>query len=133
MDYNTPGSARARNTQLKKALSKGNKNGIQLALSSPYFELWYLLHFEYTTKAFKNYNDLRPSLTKHEILKDYQKNNDVYMAISKYTYIAINNAKSLKAYHNQNGVKDLLDVSISPYTNLWELIELLTEMNKSKF
>ena len=36
--------------------------GIHIAISNPCFEFWYLLHFQYTTKFFKDYPAVKTAL-----------------------------------------------------------------------
>ena len=73
--------------------------GIQIALSNPCFEFWYLLHFQYTTKFFKDYPAVKNALTTY--LPDYEKAGDVYNQLAEHTAIAIQNAKRVEQYHRE--------------------------------
>lgn len=56
---------------LHKALDKAKGNGLVVALSSPCFELWYLLHFAQGGKPYSNCDQLVRDLKKH--IEDYNK------------------------------------------------------------
>ena len=77
--------------------------GIQIALSNPCFEFWYLLHFQYTTKFFKDYPAVKNALTTY--LPDYEKAGDVYNQLAEHTAIAIQNAKRVEQYHLRKDTK----------------------------
>jgi len=49
VDYNTPDSQSAKNARLKKYSKDASRNGFKIVLSNPCFELWFLLHFAYST------------------------------------------------------------------------------------
>jgi len=55
VNYNNPDPITAKDSLLSKARKMADAKGIQIALSNPCFEFWYLLHFQYTTKFFKDY------------------------------------------------------------------------------
>jgi len=123
VDYNTPDSQSARNIQLKKYANDAKSNNFKIALSNPCFELWFLLHFECSTGNIRDYPAVKKILSKY--LPDYQKNNDVYGQLSDKMETAMLNAKKLKDYHKEHGKTDYMDVSVNPYTNVWELVESL--------
>lgn len=56
---------------LTEALTLAKKNGIELAISNPCFELWLLLHFEECRASMDGYEQLRRKLKKH--VADYDK------------------------------------------------------------
>ena len=58
--------------QLRKAKELSATKKIILITSNPYFELWYLEHFRYTTKPFVNSNAVIQDLRKY--IPDYAKN-----------------------------------------------------------
>ena len=62
VNYNNPDPITAKDSLLSKARKMADAKGIQIALSNPCFEFWYLLHFQYTTKFFKDYPLCRLSL-----------------------------------------------------------------------
>ena len=76
VDHNTPDNQFVRNTQLKKYYEDAKRNGFEIALSNPCFEVWFLLHFICSTGQMKNYYEVRKKLV--EYLLDYHKNSNVY-------------------------------------------------------
>lgn len=97
--------------------------------SIPCYEIWLLLHFYYTTKAY-NANGSRSSaenliieLRKH--LPSYTKNTNGWFGeiINKLEY-AIKHAKQLKKYN-------LSTNSNNPSTNMHELVEFLIKLKNS--
>ena len=68
-------------------------------LNNPCLEYWFLLHFEQTTRYFRNCSDAEKQLKKH--LSGYEKtpkyftkqDNDIYLKLKSYLQTAIDNAK----------------------------------------
>lgn len=46
VNYHNPDPVNTKDSQLRKARKIADTKGIQLAISNPCFELWYLLHFQ---------------------------------------------------------------------------------------
>ena len=124
MDYKTPDNKSARDNQLKEYAKNADDNGFRIALSNPCFEFWFLLHFIYTTGYIKDYDAVVTKLA--EYLPDYKKNIDVYNILEDKQAIAINNAEKLKHHHEKQGKTDYMDTSMNPYTNVWELVNALS-------
>ena len=82
VNYNNPDPITAKDSLLSKARKMADAKGIQIALSNPCFEFWYLLHFQYTTKFFKDYPAVKNALTTY--LPDYEKAGDVYNQLTRY-------------------------------------------------
>ena len=76
VNYNNPDPIAAKDSLLSKARKLADAKGIHIAISNPCFEFWYLLHFQYTTKFFKDYPAVKTALTAY--LPDYEKAGDVY-------------------------------------------------------
>lgn len=99
--------------------------------SIPCFELWFLLHYRYTTKPFKNCTelnkDLESCLKREGILKkreQYDKSNPNWYAVLKPRINdAIANSKRLAG---QN------DGYYNPFTNVHELVEKLRSQQKTE-
>lgn len=135
INYNNNNAIQNKVTEISKAMILSKKNHIRLGISNPCFELWYLLHFEYTTANLKDYNDVKKRLDKH--IKNYNKNKNVYDEIKPYLKEAINRAKKLKQYHENIGKTlpsaetDYLKLTAeniiksNPYTNIRDLIEYM--------
>lgn len=100
---------------------KKNKNlAIQFVVSNPTFELWFLLHYKYTTKFFTDGDDLIKELKK--IIPDYAKNEDCYELLSGKMQDAINNSEKLVKFHEG---KQWPSVECNPRTDMSNLIKLL--------
>lgn len=85
VNYNNPDPITAKDSLLSKARKMADVKGIHIALSNPCFEFWYLLHFQYTTKFFKDYPAVKNALTTY--LPDYEKAGDVYTQLEAYPII----------------------------------------------
>ncbi len=81
-----------RKGQLIRKLEKDSKIA-HFVVSNPCFEVWYLLHFQYTTHAFSNSTELIRELRR--FISDYEKNRDVSEILSSHTDAAFENAKKL--------------------------------------
>lgn len=75
------------------------KNFIPI-LSSRCFEIWYLLHFKYTTRVFNSYDEIKNELKQELNLSNYDKEPDDYTKFLNDENInsAIKNAKKLQEY-----------------------------------
>ena len=71
----------------KKVHGKKYAKRVRVIVNNPCLEFWFLLHFIYTAKAYKDYNEMKEDFKKH--MKDYnksesyfkQKNNDIYLKL----------------------------------------------------
>lgn len=64
-----------KNTIINKAIELAKKNKIIVITSSPCFEIWFLLHYIYTTASMSN-DDVIKVLKKH--YSKYEKNINIY-------------------------------------------------------
>ena len=110
-----------KNIQIESAINLAKDNDIIPIVSAPCVELWFLLHYEYTT-AFINSNDVIERLKKH--YPKYEKNCNIYSEIKDRVDIAIKNSKKLEKYQKQNN-KKLQTVDANPYTEMYKLVEEL--------
>ncbi|MCL1883291.1 MAG: RloB family protein [Defluviitaleaceae bacterium] len=124
-DPNTPYSQSSKNDQLSEYAKEAAVRGFNVALSNPCFEIWFLLHFTYTTGHLQNYDAVVKKLFASEYLPGYQKNSDIFGVLADKQDTAINHAKKLKVYHAEQGRVDYMDCSANPYTNVWEIVESL--------
>lgn len=113
--------------QIEEAKKIADKNGVEIITSTPTFELWFLLHFRYTTKTFTSNSDLQNELKKH--IPEYEKNNNTYLSVKDSTGQAINNAKKLEEYQIDIG-QALDNENCNPYTSVYKIVEELIERNK---
>lgn len=149
LNYNNPDPINQRIIELEKAhkkaisYAKKSQKNIHLGISNPCFELWYFLHFKYTTAYLKNYDAVKSKLKSETPIKDYEKNKCIYNLLEDKMSEAIKNGEKLKAYHKNNG-KNFTDIELdffnlniknvvesNPYTNVVDLIKYIKEINKN--
>ena len=109
--------------QYEDVLNICRKRKFGFYLTNPCFEFWYLLHFQYTTKFFKDYPAVKNALTTY--LPDYEKTGDVYSQLSAHTTNALQNAKRVEQYHLQNGSSKPFGIAVNPFTDIYQLVESL--------
>ena len=114
--------------QIDEAKKLAKENGVEIITSTPSFELWFLLHFGYTTKMFTSNNDLQNELMRH--IGNYSKIGNTYRQIKDMTEQAIEDAKKLEKYQIENG-QALDNVNCNPYTAVYKVVEELSKRNNS--
>ncbi len=108
-----------KNKQIKEAIDIAKQHNIIPIVSTPCIELWFLLHYEYTTATMSN-DEVIKKLKKY--YPKYEKNRNIYKEINKNTNTAIKNAKKLEKFQTKNH-KNLQMVEVNPYTEMHKLIE----------
>lgn len=112
--------------QIEEAKKIADKHGIELVISIPSFEIWFLLHFNYYTRYLDNTSLL------HELkryIPTYKKSEDVYDILLERKENAIKNAKKLEEYQKDRGFNKI-DVKCNPYTSVYKIIEDLDKINE---
>lgn len=102
-----------------------NENRVEeYIVSNPSFEVWYLLHYEYSTRYYKDADATIKELRKH--YKGYEKATDMFPVLKDRMKEAIANAEKLEAYHK---TEEHLhpDVKCNPYTDVHKLVKLMSE------
>ena len=77
---------------------------VRVIVNNPCLEFWFLLHFIYTAKAYKDYNEMKEDFKKH--MKDYDKNkayykaenNDIYSKLKPYLNTAMEHSDRLGSF-----------------------------------
>ncbi len=110
-----------KNKIIDEAKKYAQKKGIQVITSTPCIELWFLLHFEYTTANLSN-NEVIKRLKKFN--PKYEKNINIFPYINKNIDIAILNAKKLEKYQIDNN-KKIGTVEANPNTEMYKIVEFL--------
>ncbi len=110
-----------KNKMIKEAIEYAKERNIVVITSSPCFELWFLLHYDYTTSNMSN-EDLINRLKKYYL--KYEKNCDIYEDILNNIDTAILRAKKLENFQIENK-KILQMVETNPYTNVYKIVEKL--------
>lgn len=112
-----------RDQELRAAMKLARQNNISVFLSNPCFEIWYLLHFRYSTKLYGSNEEVIKELGSY--ISDYSKSKDVYDLIENKIDQALLNTKRLESYHLENGTNDRLKKL--PSTEAYKLIEIILE------
>jgi len=112
--------------RINEAIKLAVQNGIEIIISNPSFELWYRLHYSYTSKTYSSNKKLIEDLK--TFIPDYKKNINVYEIIKENTQIAIENSKKIEKVHIENG-KDIYNVNCNPYTSVYKPVEYIIKRN----
>lgn len=114
---------KGRDQELRAAMKLARQNNVSVFLSNPCFEIWYLLHFRYSTKLYGSNEEVIKELGSY--ISDYSKSKDVYDVIENKIDQALLNTKRLESYHLENGTNDRLKKL--PSTEAYKLIEMILE------
>lgn len=99
------------------------KNRVEkFIVSNPSFEVWYLLHYEYSTRSYINADAVIRELKKH--YPEYEKTSDMYLLLKDKMGNAIARAEKLENYHNEE-THTHPDVNCNPYTDVHNLVKAL--------
>ena len=110
-----------KNNQILEAINLAKENNIISIVSTPCVELWFLLHYEYSTAPVNN-NEVIERLKKY--YPKYEKNCNIYSSINDKLNKAISNAKKLEKYQLENK-RQLQMVETNPYTEMYKIVEEL--------
>lgn len=100
-----------------------NRNeAISFIVSNPAFEVWFLLHFKYTTKFYVDGYAVIKDLKK--FIPNYEKNFDCYDLCNNSLSFALKNIERLKGEFENVGWPS---VECNPMTDMAELVRMLTE------
>jgi acid phosphatase class B len=114
------------NDVLIKAKTVADKNNINVVLSNRCFEIWYLLHFTYTTTEFVSTEQLIKALEPY--IPDYTKNKNVFDKLEQQAdnrKNAIERAKKLVKYHENTKGISVYSKESNPSTDVYRLIEII--------
>ena len=111
----------AKDKQIISAIKLAKDNNIIPIVSAPCIELWFLLHYDYTTAEISS-DEVITRLKK--FYPKYEKNCNIYPEIKDKVNIAISNSKKLEKFQLLNNRK-LQMVEANPYTEVYKLIEEL--------
>ena len=110
------------------ALDKAKGKKIIPILSNPAFELWYLLHFGFTSKSFNSNQELINNVKKH--IPNYTKSSDVFEELFPKTDDAISNAKKLAKFQEKENPE--LSPLHKTNTDVYKLVEtLMNDINQA--
>ncbi len=102
-------------------LAKGNTNtAVRFIVSNPTFEVWFLLHFKYSTKVFKDGNAVIKELRR--FIPNYEKNRDCYEDCKDRMKTAVDNSIILSEYYSDS---EWPSVECNPRTDMGILVACL--------
>ena len=104
--------------QIDQAVSRAKQKGIEVLLSVPCFEVWFLQHFQYSTGQLTGNQAIR-ALKK--FIPEYEKSKSVFFQLED---IAVDHAKRLEKHHNELGIRSK-SLKRNPSTEAYKLVELL--------
>lgn len=107
--------------KLVKELQKSSKN-IRFIASNPCIEVWFILHFIYTTHQFKDSREPKRELAKY--IPEYEESTDVSDIIRPRLKTAVKNLEKLKAHYESVDIK-WGEAECNPMT---EVVEILKEL-----
>ncbi|MDD5998657.1 MAG: RloB family protein [Lachnospiraceae bacterium] len=107
--------------KLVKELQSSSKN-IQFIASNPCIEVWFILHFVYTTHQFKDSKEPKHELAKY--ISEYEENMNVSGILRPRLQEADKNVKKLMAHYASIGVK-WGEVDCNPMTDVTEILKEL--------
>lgn len=108
--------------RIDEAIKLAEENGIEIIMSIPSFELWYRLHYSYTSKIYTSNKELVNDLKNY--IPNYEKNIDIYSIIKDKTMIAIENSKKLEKEQINLG-KTINNINCTPYTSVYKPVEYM--------
>jgi len=115
------------NTHSQETINKSIKKAdqkINIIISVPCFEIWFLLHFNHY-ECCLNKDDTIELLKKY--IKNYKKPQNVYKLISDKTEKAINRAIKLNDLHKNNGLSTY-SINCNPSTQTFQIIEYIYKL-----
>ncbi len=121
-----------KNEQLAKADAICSREGLELIVSSPCFEIWGLCHFESSSRHYYSSDAATEELKKN--LPEFKKSGvGLYDALSPDTDKAIKNAKTMEKVCMDAGYTPHT-VEFSPSTEVYKVVEsiLLNEKNQTE-
>lgn len=110
---------------IQRTAREAKKNKIKIILSNPCFELWYLLHFEFST-AFMSTTQAAQKL-KSKYISSYHKNKSYFDRLKPHISTAVENAQKLNDYHDKNQTA-LISSESNPSTQAFELVQHIMDL-----
>lgn len=110
-----------KNKIIEDAIQLAKKNNVKIITSSPCFELWFLLHYDYTTANMDSEEVLKRL---KEYYPKYEKNINIYPDIIKEIDLAIDRAKKIEKYQIDNN-RRIGTVEANPNTEVYKIVEYL--------
>jgi len=104
--------------QLVKTLQKKSKN-IRFIVSNPCIEVWFILHFVYTTHQFKDSKEPKKELAKY--IPGYEESMDISNILRPMICKAKKHTEQLREYYKSIGI-EWNSVECNPMTDVLEVL-----------
>lgn len=114
-----------RKGRLIKKLEKESEIA-HFVVSNPCFEVWFLLHFRYTTHAFSSSEIIREL---RRFISDYEKNRDISELLAEQADTAYENAKKLVRYFDENQASWPSN-ECNPRTDVPDILEVIRALER---
>ena len=108
------------------AINWCNEYGIEIIISNPCFEVWFIEHFGYTTKNFNSNAEVIDELK--EKIPNYTKSINLHPLIIDKTDIAIKNCKKLENFHDSIGN---IGMCRNPSSEVYKIVETINNKQKA--
>ena len=115
-----------KSAQIDDAKLLASKHGIEIIISNPCFEVWFIEHFGYTTKNFNSNAEVIDELK--EKIPNYTKSINLHPLIIDKTDIAINNCKKLENFHDSIGN---IGMCRNPSSEVYKIVETINNKQKA--
>lgn len=112
---------------IEKVRKLAKRKNMEVILSNPSFELWYLIHFASTSTAPLTNTNLLSHLNRH--IPGYNKALNYYDQLKLKQTAAITNAAILNKYHKDLG-RDGYTRNCNPVTHVNKLVQYLNEITQ---
>lgn len=111
-------------TKHPESFDRAKAKKINIAFSSPCFEFWYFLHFEYSTGGVKDGDNMCRRLKQH--ITDYEKAENYYKQLNPLTKTALINEQKIIKHWKETGNGNIWE--FNPYTDVGILVEKLLSL-----
>lgn len=115
-------------SQISEARKLAERNGVEIILSNPCFEVWLLLHFRYSTRGYQSNNEVIKEL--NDVWPEYRKNIASFKQLRDRCEDAIENTGKLKKFHNETKGTDIVE-RCNPSTDVDKLVTRIIEARKN--
>lgn len=117
----------AKTKECLKIIELAKSKNIEIYSSNPCFELWYLLHFRYSTRVYSSSKEVIDELKRY--IPDYKKNRCDFNILEPQTCKAIKNAKQLQAKVAETS-KNKNSIINNPNTDIYKIVEIVFPKKK---
>jgi len=112
------------NSDIKDTYEHAKTKNIQIALSNPCFELWFLLHYKQIFSQISRQDTVKELKT---FIKDYEKNEKINHLLKDKLFTAISSAEKLNEIHQKKGV-ELISRDSNPSTQVFKLVKFIQQL-----